>query len=202
MELRNKTLLLMGGGAYAKDIKRYKDEKGFRIVALGRDADTPIAKISDAFYQIDTQDVDKVCEVVRSEGVNGIFVGSSEVNISPAITVAEKTGCFFYTTRPQWDVLANKARFKEYCRKYGVPVVPEFEIQPGYKRADLEKIDFPVLLKPTDSSGARGMNACYSADTFDAFYEEALRWSKKKEVIVEELITDELIKDELIKLLS
>lgn len=189
MELTRKTLLLMGGGAYAKDIKKYKDEKGFRIVALGRDADTPIARISDAFYQVDTQNVDAVCEVVEKERVDGIFVGSSEVNIDPAITVSERTGCHFYTNRKQWDILANKAKFKEYCRKYGVPVVPEFDIKPGYTRADVEKLNFPVLLKPTDSSGARGMNACYSADEFDALYEEALRFSKKKEVIVEELIT-------------
>ena len=189
MELTNKTLLLMGGGAYAKDIERYKKEKGFRIVALGRDAGTPIAKISDAFYQVDTQNIDGVVEVVNKEGVNGIFVGSSEVNIDPAITVSERTGCYFYTNRKQWDILANKAKFKEYCKKYGVPVVPEFDIKPGYTKEDVEKLTFPVLLKPTDSSGARGMNACYCAEDFDGFYAEALRWSKKKEVIVEELIT-------------
>ena len=190
MDLKGKTLLLMGGGAYANDIKRYKDEQGFRIVALGRDADTPIARISDVRYQIDTQDVDAVCAVVEKEGVNGIFVGASEVNIAPAIAVSERTGCHFYTNREQWEILANKAKFKEYCKEYGVPVVPEFDIQPGYTKEDVEKLNFPVLLKPTDSSGARGMNACYSAEEFDGFYEEALRWSKKKEVIVEELITD------------
>ncbi len=189
MKLKNKTLLLMGGGAYVKDIVKYKNEKDFRIVALGRDANTPIARIADAFYQIDTQNVDAVCEVVEKEGVNGIFVGASEVNIAPAITVSERTGCNFYTNRKQWDILANKAKFKEYCRKYGVPVVPEFDIKPGYTKADVEKLQFPVLLKPTDSSGARGMNACYRAEDFDALYEEALRWSPKKEVIVEELIT-------------
>ena len=190
MDLQGKKLLLMGGGAYANDIKRYKDEKGFKIVALGRDAGTPIAKISDAFYQINTQDVDAVCEVVEKEGINGIFVGSSEVNIDPAITVSERTGCYFYTNRAQWDVLANKAKFKDYCRKYGVPVVPEFDIKPGYTKEDVEKLNFPVLLKPTDSSGARGMNACFKAEDFDSLYEEALKWSAKKEVIVEELITD------------
>lgn len=190
MELRDKKLLLMGGGAYANDIKRYKDEKGFKIVALGRDADTPIARISDAFYQINTQDVDSVCEVVEKEGINGIFVGSSEVNIDPAIKVSERTGCNFYTNRKQWDVLANKAQFKDYCRKYGVPVVPEFDIKPGYTKEDVAKLKFPVLLKPTDSSGARGMNACFKAEDFDALYEEALKWSAKKEVIVEELITE------------
>ena len=47
MELNEKTLLLMGGGAYVKGIKKYKDEKGFRVVALGRDSNTPIAKIAE-----------------------------------------------------------------------------------------------------------------------------------------------------------
>ena len=176
MDLKDKKLLLMGGGAYAKDILKYKEKMSFKIVALGRDADTPIAKISDVFYKIDTQDVDAVCEVVKDEGIAGIFVGSSEVNIAPAICVSEKTGVNFYTNFEQWEVLANKAKFKEVCRKSGVPVVPEFDIKPGYTREMVENLNFPVLLKPTDSSGARGMNACYKADDFDEFYNEALNY--------------------------
>ncbi len=190
MNLKNKTLLLMGGGAYAGDIEKYKKEKGFRIVALGRDADTPIAKISDTFYQIDTQDIDKVIDVVKKEDVKGIFVGSSEVNIAPATKVSEITGVNFYTTAEQWDILANKAEFKKYCRKYGVPVVPEFDVPCDYSTDDINKLPYPIMLKPTDSSGARGMSACYSAEDFERCYNEALKWSKKKEVIVEQLITD------------
>ena len=189
MELKGKSLLLMGGGAYAKDIEKYKKEKGFRIVALGRDANTPISRISDAFYQVDTQNVDGVVEVVNKEKIDGIFVGSSEINIDPAITVSERTGCHFYVNREQWEILANKAKFKDACRKYGVPVVPEFTLPENYTREDVEKLPFPVLLKPTDSSGARGMNACYRAEDFEGFYQEALSWSKKREVIIEELIT-------------
>lgn len=190
MDLKNKTLLLMGGGAYARDIVAYKNEAQFRIVALGRDANTPIAAIADAFYQVDTQDVDAVVDVVNKENVQGIFVGSSEVNIDPAITVSERTGCHFYTTRKQWDVLANKAQFKEHCRRYGVPVVPEFSLPEQYTMRDVEALPFPVLLKPTDSSGARGMNVCDRAEDFERLYADALSWSKKKEVIIEELITD------------
>ncbi len=190
MELKGKKLLLMGGGAYAKDIVKYKNEKGFYTVALGRDADTPIARISDAFYQIDTQDVDSVVEVVKKEGIDGIFVGSSEINITPASKVAELTGAKFYATAKQWDLLSNKAQFKEACRKYGVPVVPEYTLPENYTDEDVKKLPFPVMLKPTDSSGARGMNACFKAEDFDALYKEALKWSAKREVIIEDLITD------------
>lgn len=189
MDLQGKKLLLMGGSAYANDIVRYKNKMNFQCIALGRDANTGIAKISDRCYQIDTQNVEAVAEVVRKEGIDGIFVASSEVNISPAIDVSKLTGARFYVNREQWDVLANKARFKEVCRRYGVPVVPEMTIRPGYTAQDVQALRFPVMIKPTDSSGAHGMNACYRAEDFDALYQEALKFSKKKEVIVEELIT-------------
>ena len=189
MELKNKTLLLMGGGAYVKGIKKYKDEKGFRVVALGRDADTPIAKIADAFYHVDTQNVDRVCEVVREQKVDGIFVGSSEVNIDPAITVSERTGCHFYSNREQWDIISDKAEFKKLARRFGVPVPCDYYVTEEFLREDLDKIKYPVIVKPVDSSGARGMNVCYNEEELKKYYVEALSWSKSKKIVVEELIT-------------
>ena len=189
MELKGKKLLLMGGGAYAKGIKKYKDEKGSRVVALGRDADTPIAKIADAFYHVDTQDVDAVVEIVEKEGIDGIFVGSSEVNIDPAITVSERTGCHFYSTREQWDIISDKAEFKKLARKYGVPVPKDYHVTEEFLREDLDKIVYPVIVKPVDSSGARGMNACYNEEELKKYYIEALNWSKSKKIVVEELVT-------------
>ena len=188
MELKNKKLLLMGGGAYVNGIKKYKDEKGFYVVALGRDADTPIAKIADKFYHIDTQNIDAVVEVVEKEGIDGIFVGSSEVNIDPAITVSERTGCNFYVTREQWDLISNKAEFKKLARQYGVRVPNDFHVTQEFLREDLDKIVYPVIVKPVDSGGARGMNVCYNEEELKKYYIEALKWSKSKKIIVEELI--------------
>lgn len=179
----------MGGGAYAKGIKEYKDEKEFRIVTVGRDKDTPISRIAEAFYNIDTQDVDSIVEIVKKEKVDGIFVGSSEVNISPAIDVADKAGINFYVNREQWDVISNKARFKEAARKFGFPVIPEFKISSNPTDKEINALDYPVMIKPTDSSGARGMNPCFKAEDFRILYNEGLKFSKKKEIIVEKLIT-------------
>lgn len=189
MELKGKNLLLMGGGAYVKGIQKYKEEKGFRVVALGRDANTPIAKISDAFYHIDTQNVDAVVEVVKKEKIDGIFVGSSEVNIDPAITVSERTGCHFYANREQWDIISDKAEFKNLARKFGVPVPRDFYVTAELLPEDLAKVEYPVIVKPVDSSGARGMNVSYNEAELKEHYKEALRWSKSGKIVVEELIT-------------
>ena len=180
----------MGGGAYAKGIKTYQDKMGFRIVAVGKDSNNPIARIADASYVMDTQNVDGIVEIVKKEKVDGIFVGSSEVNISPAIDVAERTGARFYVNRQQWDIVANKARFKEFARNSGFPVIPEFKLSSNPSKEEIADLHFPVMIKPVDSSGARGLNPCYKAEDFMPLYEEALHWSPRKEVIVESLITD------------
>lgn len=190
MILSDKTLLLMGGGAYAKGIKAYKDKHGFRIVAIGKDGSNPIAQIADVSYTVDTQDVERIVEIVKKERADGIFVGSSEVNISPAIDVAERTGVRFYVNRKQWDIVANKARFKEFARRSGFPVIPEFKLSSDPTQEEIDNLVFPLMIKPVDSSGARGLNPCYSKETFRELYEEAMRWSPSKEVIVESLITD------------
>lgn len=190
MDLKNRTILLMGGGAYAKDIAAYQEKTGFRIVTVGRDKDTPISRMADAFYNVDTQNVDAVVDIVEKEKVDGIFVGSSEVNISPAIDVSERSRARFYATRAQWDVLADKAKFKDACRAAGVPVVKEYSLSEYPSDDEILALPFPVLLKPVDSSGARGMHACYSIEEFKAHYAEALTWSKKRKVIIEELITN------------
>lgn len=189
-DLKNKTLLLMGGGAYAKGIKAYKDKMGFRVVAVGKDADNPITHIAEVSYVMDTHDVNGIVEIVKKENVDGIFVGSSEVNISPAIEVAERTGARFYVNRQQWDIVSNKARFKEFARNSGFPVIPEYKLSAPPTKEEIAELKYPVMIKPVDSSGARGLNPCYKSEDFLPLYEEALRWSPRKEVIVESLITD------------
>lgn len=189
MDLKGKKLLLMGGGAYVKGIKKYADEKGFYMIAVGSSAKTPIRDIAHEFYQINTQDVDAVTALVKEKGIDGIFVGSSEVNIDPAVTVAERTGCHFYANREQWDIISDKAEFKKLARQFGVPVPRDFHVTAEFLREDLDQIVYPVIVKPVDSSGARGMNVCYNEEELKKYYLEALEWSKSKKIVVEELIT-------------
>jgi pyruvate carboxylase len=75
------------------------------------------------------------------------------------------------------------------ARKYGVPVTEEYRVTEEFLPQDLEKIKYPVIVKPVDSSGARGMNACYNEEELKKYYLEALKWSKSKKIIVEELTT-------------
>ena len=190
MLLSNKKLLIIGGGAYAKHLREYKDAQGFTVISVGDTIDPRANGLVDKHYYVNRKDVKSIAEVVKKEHIDGIFVGSSEEYVSIAIDVCEITDARFYVTREQWDIVANKAKFKEFARKSGFPVIPEYKLSHLPTREEIVGLEYPVMIKPVDSSGARGLNACYSADSFMCYYEEAMRWSPSKNVIVESLITD------------
>ena len=188
LDLKSKTLLLMGGSAYFKGIKKYKDEAGFRIVTVGRDPTSPISKIADVYYQIDTHNVDEVVAIAKKEKVDGIFVGASETNIVVAIQVAKLSGVRFYVDEEQWNLISDKGSFKNICRKYGVPVIPEYEVGGNGSNKEYLHYHYPVVIKPADGSGAQGLNICTKSDDFQKFYNIALEHSENKRVIVEDYI--------------
>lgn len=185
IDLSKKRLLMMGGTAYFDHIKDYAIEKGFSIIAVGNNPNAKYYKEADESYPFSTMDVESIVNLVKDKKIDGIFVGAQELNMLPAIEVAEKTGVNFYANRQCWDILSDKAQFKKKCIEYDIPVVPEYSVN---SPQDIEKLTYPVLLKPVDGSGAHGMNVCYCAEDFERLYNEALRWSVKKQVIVEKYI--------------
>lgn len=189
MDLSQKRLLMIGGYAYADHLKKYKAETGFKVIAVGRSLDSREEELTDSHYYVDRTDVQGIIDVVKKESVDGIFVGSSEAYVNIAIDVCEQTGARFYVEREQWNIVSNKAKFKEFARFSGFPVIPEYKLSASPTQEELAALEFPVMIKPVDSSGARGLNPCYRLEDFMPLYEEALKWSPSKNVIVESLIT-------------
>lgn len=190
LDLQGKKLLVIGGGAYYRHLKEYKGKKGFNVIAVGEYEDDRAKGLVDKFYKVSRTNVLAISKVVDDERIDGIFVGSSEHYAEIAIEVCKQTNARFYATQEQWNIIANKRLFKQYAQQNGFPVIPEFKLSPNPTDIEIEAISYPVIIKPVDSSGARGLNICYSATDFKKLYEEALRWSRSKDVIVEKLITN------------
>jgi lipopolysaccharide/colanic/teichoic acid biosynthesis glycosyltransferase len=141
--LPNKRLLLMGGNAFYKDIKRYAEKKQIYLIAVGTDINSNLSKISDEFYLIDTQNITELVKLVNEKKIDGIFVGASEVNIKAAIKLSEETGVNFYCTQKQWNILGNKDQFKELAKKFNIPVINDYDIHIDTFEKDIKNINFP-----------------------------------------------------------
>ncbi len=182
MNLTGKKLLLMGGAAFVHSIRKYADEQGFKLIAVGKSQGAH-SRLSDEYFKIDTANVEQISELIIQKKIDGIFVGASEVNIRPAIKIAEKTGIPFYTTQEQWDILANKEQFKLLLAQNGLPLIPEYA-----EDCDWGTIAYPVIVKPVDGSGARGISVCNNCSEMASAIAYAKEFSFAKKVIIEQFM--------------
>ena len=160
MDLQGKKLIFLGGsGLDACAVKRAKELGVTTIVANKYDADrSPAKRIADEAWMVDFSDTDKMVSLIRENHVDGVFVGWTDSHLPHYVTISEKAGLPCCGTAEQFDVLSNdKRRFKQACRKYGVPTPEEYKLDMRFLREDLDRIVYPVLVKPADESGSRGI---------------------------------------------
>lgn len=180
-------LLLVGGNAFYQDIKKYAIRNGVYLIGIGLNEHSNIAEISDEFFVIDTRDVDSIVKLVLEKGVTGLFAGASEQNIKIVMQVADRTGLRYFCNEKQWNILADKGGFKAYAESFGLKTVPSYDVVNIREKIGSGNI-FPLVIKPVDSSGARGVNIAYNENEYNTFLDEALRFSNSKKVVVEKFI--------------
>ena len=78
-------------------------------------------------------------------------------------------------------------RFKDECIKYGVKVPQDYICGTEYKSI-LDDIRFPVIVKPTDAAGRKGITICYDKDELVKAIDLALEYSVSKTIVVEQYI--------------
>lgn len=184
MENQKKLLFLGGTGAMYDAVERAK-RMGIYTIVVDYYPNSPAKRIADRSYLASTTDIDRVLEIARENEIDGVFTGFSDANLMPACLVADTLGLPFYATKEQINVTTNKLLFKETCREYGIPVVPEFHLDGDLKREDLELIQYPVIVKPSDAWASKGVSICENEKELCEAVPYALKFSQNQCVIVE-----------------
>ena len=123
------------------------------------------------------------------ENVDGIMAGYSETRVLLAAQLCKRLGKPFYATERLVEITRDKRSFKKLCAEYHVPIPKEYCTNGTWEIEDLEKLQFPVIVKPADYGGHFGITICEDASQLDAAIEKALSCSENKTVVVEEYIT-------------
>lgn len=176
-----KRLLILGGIALSKEIVEAAHNLGIEVYVTDYLSDSPAKRIADKSFMVSTTDVDAVVDLVKREHVDGVLTGYIDLLLPYYVQICEKAGLPCYATAEQIAITTDKARFKELCKRYSVPTVPEY----SYEEVVEGKAIFPVLVKPVDNSGARGIFICHNLAEFREKYEESLSFSPSKHVLIE-----------------
>lgn len=184
-EFENRKLLILGGNAETVPLIEVANTMGVKtIVSSGRHGD-PAKRFAWKAYDIDGMDVPGLIALAREEHVDGVLVGVADILVPAYCKVCEALDLPCYATQQIVDVFAFKDVFKATCERYGVHGIPEFYLDAEMKREDLDKIVYPVMVKPVDNGGGVGMTVAYNEEELRRGVKIALENSKKKRFIVE-----------------
>lgn len=185
-----KRKLLLLGGSEAQLISIEKAKKlGYYTVLCDFLPDNPGQYIADSFHLVSTTDKDAVLAVAKEEEIDGIVAYSSDPAAPTAAYVANIMGLHgmnYNTVRH----FCEKHMFREFLieNKFNVPKSIEINVPYSLDKIDYSNLHFPIIVKPTDSSGSKGITVLEDEKELANALKYALEYSRNKTLIIEEFI--------------
>ena len=180
----NKKILVFGVGELQKSIIGRAHKMGLFVVGIDPCDDAFCKDDVDAFEVVGGQDYEGTCAVVEKHGIDAIVTAATDKPLVMMARVAEKYGFPFYSVETaQWST--DKFQMKRRFEHGGVPHAKGRLIS---KAEEAEGLVFPVIVKPRDNSGSRGVKLCRNKEELKVSIKEALGNSKLDTVLVEEFI--------------
>lgn len=189
--LKGKKLLVLGSTELISVIvKKAKDMGVYTIVTDNRPFEkAPAKKEADCYYNIDFSDITAIKKLIKENHIDGVLTGFTDSYMEFYLKICKATGLPCYGDEKQFEIATDKSAFKEACINSKVPVIPGITAK-SYEEAlkFSESINFPIMLKPVDNSGSRGVIKCEKVEDLRTAYEYALSFSKIGHIIVEKYL--------------
>lgn len=151
-------------------------------------------QMCDLPVSIDFSDVDAMEELIRAERIDGIMAGWTDSHLAKYAAICDRVGFPSYGTKEQFELFTQKSLYKKLLRKYDIPTVEGYEVTDSFDESILNTIKYPVIVKPSDGSGSRGIKVCNNPEELREGYAYAKQFSETGEVITERYLTgDEVV---------
>ena len=187
-EYFGKRLLFVGASGHFEPAIKKAQEMGAYAIVINNNPNAMAKQYADLAADVDTYVVDDIVRFAQEQRVDGLFTSWNDMNLFHTEEAARRLGLPFFATKEQLDALVFKYDFKVTCREYGVPVTPEYYVGGNLTDADIDKFEYPIIFKPIDSGGTRGMTVLYSKEGVWEAYQKALAPSETRQVVVEKYL--------------
>ena len=189
--MSKKKILLLGGSAQQIVAIEKAKELGYYTVLCDFLPDNPGQHHADKFYLASTTDKEAVLEIARKEDIDGIVAYASDPAAPTAAYVAEALG-LPGSPYKSVEILCNKDQFRRFLAENGfhTPLARGYrDIDSAYKDISDGVFKLPVIVKPVDSSGSKGVSQINTAEEALPILKYAMSFSRDGRIIVEEYVT-------------
>ncbi len=179
-------ILILGIGNAQVDAIRYCKNAGIEVHACAYNEHGPGRALADRFALIDIVDIEAVCRYAADNKMDWVYSIGSDVAMPTIAAVSEKLGLPHFISYQTAAICQNKAKMRSVLGPDFVGNVPYAVIR---EKDDIRSWrEYPCMLKPADSQGQRGVYMIRERQDYDRYYEQAMRYSRAKELIVERYI--------------
>ncbi len=163
-------------------------EMGHYIITCDYLPDNPGHKLADEYYNVSTTDLEKVLELAKNLNIDGIVAYASDPAALTAAYVSEHLGLPGNPVEAV-KILSRKDLFRQFLHEHNflAPKAQGYtDIEVGIQ--DIDSFKLPVMVKPVDSSGSKGVVKVTCREELRSAIEEALSYSRSGYYIIEEFI--------------
>ncbi len=186
-------VLILGAGHDQIFMIRCVKQLGYEAWVADRDPQAPGISEAEHPLQVDTADVDALERVIQENGIDGVCTMAT--NLAPR-TVAELGKRLKLPAISPVSAYnaTEKARFRALCKNAGLPIV-EGGVARTLEEAEqlMSALKGPVILKPSDSSGCRGIAVVEDPSVLEGSFASCMQESLSGEVVIERYHEDTLV---------
>ena len=183
-----KKLLILGAMEMHVPLIQRAKEMGNYVITVDYIPENPGHKLADEAYFDSTTDLDAVLKLSKKLNIDGIMTYNSDPAAPTAAYVAEKLGL---PGNPYQSVkiMSEKNLFRDFLISNGLNA-PKFGNYLNIEAAlcHINDFSFPIIIKPVDSSGSKGVTVVNNVNDVQNAIECALEKSRSKKFIIEEYI--------------
>ena len=185
-----KKLMILGGSRYALPVIKAAHALGAYVITADYLPDNIAHRYSDEYCNVSITDQEATLRAAQERQIDGVISFACDPGVVTAAYVAEKLGLPSVGSYEAVSILQNKGRFRAFLAEHGfnVPTAKGYTAVEDALR-DTALFHWPVIVKPTDSAGSKGVTRVDDPAELREAVEYALGFSRGGEFIIEDFIT-------------
>jgi carbamoylphosphate synthase large subunit len=181
------TAIVLGGTTPHITLIEKLKQRGYYTILIDYFDNPPAGAFADKHIKESTLDYEKVLEIARSNNASLVITTCLDQANVTACYVAEKLNLPKPYSFETALYVTNKELMKTKMLESNIPT-SKFIIAENSANLDIQDLKFPLVVKPADSNGSKGVRKSDNLTELKVYIEDALRFSRTKKVIIEEYI--------------
>ena len=184
----NNRIMILAGGQWQVPLAKKAKELKYYVINSNLYSDSPAFKFADLSLVADVRDKDKNLEYARKYRPHAVITDQTDIAVPTVAHICWKL------TLPgigieMAELFTSKHEMRKFCSLKGIPI-PDYRLCCRLKEVKkfAQLTGYPLVVKPVDSQGSRGVIRVNNADELIPSFDQAVEYSRDSKVLVEEFV--------------